>query len=186
MKQITSEREGVSIRAGADEAQGAAHDVATQPDAHAAHQARFYIPVIWKFSLALSVGLLWMAFSIVAAQPWIHDLAGAIGSVPAHLTVYGIAVIPGFMNAFLVASLLLDHRPKVQFETGPLPGLSILVAAYNEAANIAATIESIAKQNYPGPLQVIVINDGSTDGTAETLASLDYPWLEVINLAHNG
>ena len=186
MKQITSEREGVSIRGGADQAQDEAHEMGSQSTGHAAHHAWFYMPVIWKFSFALTISLLWMAFSIVAAQPWIRDLAEVIGSVPAHVTVYGIAVIPGFMNAFLVASLLLDHRPKVQAETGPLPGISILVAAYNEAANIATTIESIAKQNYPGPLQVIVINDGSTDTTAQQLAKLDYPWLEVLNLAHNG
>lgn len=183
---MTSERDGVSIRGGADEAQDEAQERAALPEVQAVHHARFYIPVIWKFSLALAVGLLWTAFSIVAAQPWIRDLAGVIGSVPAHLTVYGIAVIPGFMNAFLVASLLLDHRPKVHVVPEPLPGISILVAAYNEATNIAGTIESIAKQNYPGPLQVIVINDGSTDATAEQLAALDYPWLEVLNLAHNG
>jgi len=47
------------------------------------------------------------------------------------------------------------------------PPLSILVAAYNEENTIASTIESIAKQDYPGELQVIVINDGSSDGTLE-------------------
>lgn len=187
MKQITSEREGVSTRGRVDGLEGdGPGEATTAPVSPPALHARFYVPVIWKFSIALSAGVLWMVFSIFAAQPWIHDLARVIGSVPANLTVFGIAVIPGFMNAFLVASLLLDHRPKVHADTGPLPGISILVAAYNEAANITGTIESIAKQNYPGPLQVIVINDGSTDGTAEKLAALDYPWLEVLNLSRNG
>ncbi len=36
----------------------------------------------------------------------------------------------------------------------------MLVAAYNEEASIEETLISIDRQNYPGPLQVIVINDG--------------------------
>lgn len=69
-------------------------------------------------------------------------------------------------ECFLLAGLLLDRRPpKKKMEK--CPPLSILVAAYNEENTIASTIESIAKQDYPGELQVIVINDGSSDGTLE-------------------
>lgn len=187
MKQLTNEREGAPLKD--ERAQGPAEEsrnAAPQTSAVAAHGHGFYVPVVWKFSAALTLSVLWMAFSVVAAQPWIHDLSRVVGTVVAHLVVYGVAVVPGFMNAFLVASLLFDRRPPVHDATGPLPGVSILVAAYNEAANIAATIESIALQNYPGPLQVIVINDGSTDGTAERLAALNYPWLEVLHLERNG
>jgi biofilm PGA synthesis N-glycosyltransferase PgaC len=35
-------------------------------------------------------------------------------------------------------------------------------------------------------MEVIVINDGSTDGTAMVLATLHYRWLQVLNLATNG
>lgn len=179
MKQLTNEREGRPLK----------DERALSPEAAPSEvlpNGGFYVPVVWKFSVALAVSVLWMAFSIVAARAWIHDLAGVIGTVAAHLVVYGVAVVPGFMNAFLVVSLLLDKRPVVHDIAGPLPGVSVLVAAYNEAANIAATIESIARQNYPGPLQVIVINDGSTDDTAQQLAGLSYPWLEVIHLERNG
>lgn len=144
-----------------------------------------YIPVRRKFVLAMAAGLGWMAFSIVAAEAWIRDLSLAIGPVASYLAIYGIAVIPGFMNAFLVVSLLLDRRPPVREALAPLPGITILVAAYNEESNIVATIESIALQHYPGPLQVVVINDGSTDATAEKLAGLQYSWLEVMNLERN-
>ena len=34
-------------------------------------------------------------------------------------------------------------------------------------------------------MEVIVINDGSTDGTAHALAALQHPWLQVINLERN-
>ena len=46
------------------------------------------------------------------------------------------------------------------------PGVTILIAAYNEAAGIAATIENKLALDYPqDKLEIIVISDGSTDGT---------------------
>lgn len=145
----------------------------------------FYVPVRWKFVLALLAGIVWMGFSIYAADLWIRDLGKVIGVIAAHLVIYGIAVVPGFMNAFLIVSLLLDRRPPAKSSGARLPGVSILVAAYNEEANIVATVESIGRQHYDGPLQVLVINDGSTDSTAEQLAGLNYPWLQVLNLERN-
>lgn len=146
----------------------------------------FYLGIRWKFAIALVTGLAWGAFSLWAAQAWLRDFSALVGAPLAHLVVFGIAIIPGFMNAFLVSSLLLDRRPPVRVQGGMLPGVTILVGAYNERASIASTIESIAKQDYPGALQVIVINDGSSDGTAEVLAGIRQPWLEVINLERNG
>ena len=149
-------------------------------------RGRLYIPVRRKFALAMAAGFAWMLFSLVAAQTWIEQLSQVTGPVAAWLAIVGIAILPGFMNAFLVASLLLDRRPPIREHAGGrLPGITVLVAAYNEQANIAATVESLARQDYPGPLQVIVINDGSTDGTAQVLAGIRHPWLQVVNLARN-
>ncbi len=46
--------------------------------------------------------------------------------------------------------------------------VSMLVPAYNEAATIAASVRSMLQLNYPD-YEVIVINDGSRDGTMDTL-----------------
>ena len=163
------------------------HDSGVQPASAQPVAKGAYFSVRLKFGLAFTAGLLWMAFSIFVAERWIGDLSLVIGKVPAYLTIYGVAVIPGFMNAFLVASLLLDRRPPLRdVETTSLPGITILVAAYNEENYIAETIESIALQEYAGPVQVIVINDGSTDATASKLAAVNYPWLEVMTLERNG
>jgi poly-beta-1,6-N-acetyl-D-glucosamine synthase len=153
--------------------------------AAARRDRRLYLSVRTKFTLSLLLGLLWAAFSLWIARTWLAEFSAIVGAIPAHLVVFGIAIIPGFMNAFLVTSLLLDRRPAVRIAHGNLPRLSILVAAYNEEGSIASTIHSIARQDYPGALQVIVIDDGSTDGTAAILAGLDYPWLEVIKLPRN-
>lgn len=147
---------------------------------------RWYLGVRAKYVISLAAAIGWAAFSYAVARVWLGELSGRIGAVPAHLAVFGIAIIPGFMNAFLVASLLLDRRPPVRGREHDWPGVSILVAAYNEEASIATTVASIAAQGYPGPLQVIVVNDGSTDGTARALATLSHPWLEVLDLPRNG
>lgn len=103
-------------------------------------------------------------FSIYIAGAWMHDLGSLTHPVFALWVLTFIAFVPGFMNAFLATSLLLDRRPSRQT---PLvyPGVSVLVAAYNEETGIGATLESIARLNYLGRVEAIVINDGSSDGT---------------------
>ena len=51
---------------------------------------------------------------------------------------------------------------------------SVIVPAYNEAANIAATVRSLVASDYPA-LEVIVVDDGSTDGTADIVERLRLP-----------
>jgi poly-beta-1,6-N-acetyl-D-glucosamine synthase len=156
------------------------------PAARAREPRRLYLSVRAKFSLAMLCSVAWMVFSIHAAEPWVAQLSGVAGETLAWVVVGGIAILPGFMNAFLVVGLLLDRRPTILPMPRRMPGVTLLVAAYNEQESIALTIGSIAAQHYPGPLQVIVINDGSTDRTAEVLAGISHPWLEVVNLARNG
>ncbi|MDH0899551.1 glycosyltransferase family 2 protein [Comamonas aquatica] len=157
------------------------------PDAPDPQRPRWYLPVRAKFRIAIAASVLWACGAAWLAQRWVHDLSQQTGPVLAYLVIYGIAVIPGFMNAFLVVSLLLDRRPrfKPQPATGALPAITILVAAYNEAASILGTLESIDRQDYPGPLSVIVVNDGSTDNTLELLGTVHYPWLRVLDIGRN-
>jgi biofilm PGA synthesis N-glycosyltransferase PgaC len=146
-----------------------------------------YISVRTKFSIAVLGAILWAAASAYLAQDWLSELSSHIGFLLAWLVIVGIAIIPGFMNAFLLISLALDRRPK-RVPLEQYPPISILIAAYNEAANIVDTIKSIDRQLYSGELEVIVINDGSTDATASLVAAAtaNYPWLKLIDLQRNG
>jgi biofilm PGA synthesis N-glycosyltransferase PgaC len=124
-----------------------------------------YLPVASKFVVALAVAIAWTALSVWLSQPWLHDLADVVGWTLAILVIAFIAYVPGFMNTFLISTILLDRRPK-RSTIEHYPDLSILVACFNEAANVTKTITSLALQNYPGRMDILILDDGSTDGTA--------------------
>ncbi len=146
-----------------------------------------YIPVRTKFAICLVLATVWMVGSIWVSQPWFEELGRHIGPVMAVFIITFIAIVPGFMNAFLMAALALDRRPRVP-PRDEHPGITVLVAAYNEAGSIEDTVRSILRQDYPGPLQVIVINDGSKDNTADIVRGLlpEDPRLELIDVQPNG
>jgi hopene-associated glycosyltransferase HpnB len=50
--------------------------------------------------------------------------------------------------------------------------VAVVVPARDEAENIGSSIRSLLAQEYPGELSVILVDDNSTDGTAEIAASL--------------
>jgi biofilm PGA synthesis N-glycosyltransferase PgaC len=148
-------------------------------------RSKWYLLVRDKLFLSLALATLWTGFSIYVALPWMNDLANAIGWPLAIFVVTGVALIPGYSNAFIVAGLLFDHRPQFS-QHAPLPPLSILVAAYNEQDCIADTLASYAAQHYDAPLEITVIDDGSTDATAQRIrdfiAAARYPVNQKISL----
>ena len=50
--------------------------------------------------------------------------------------------------------------------SGPWPAIAVVIPARDEAECVAATIASLIRQNYPGLLHVILVDDQSCDGTA--------------------
>jgi cellulose synthase/poly-beta-1,6-N-acetylglucosamine synthase-like glycosyltransferase len=64
-------------------------------------------------------------------------------------------------------TLRATHKPKLQ-EDADLPAISLLLPCHNEEQVIAWTLESLLALDYPPEkLEILVINDGSTDRTAE-------------------
>ncbi len=47
------------------------------------------------------------------------------------------------------------------------PSVTVVVPARNEADVIGQAMASLLQQDYPGPLRVVLVDDGSDDGTAE-------------------
>ncbi len=127
---------------------------------------RFYVPVLAKYLIAVGLAGAWLLFSVVVSQAWLADLTELTSRWFALTVLTFIAYLPGFMNAFLIVALLLDKRPP-RSSPKNYPPLSILVAAYQEERTIVHTMASIAKETYPGSIELIILNDGSRDGTAE-------------------
>jgi biofilm PGA synthesis N-glycosyltransferase PgaC len=143
-----------------------------------AHPHRPYVPVRVKYALCLLMSTAWLALSVWLSLKWLGDLSAIFGRPLAIFAICFIAWVPGYMNAFLIASICLDRRPARK----PLityPGVTVLVACYNEQEAIGQTIESLATQDYPGPLQILILDDGSTDASVTharaTIAACDPP-----------
>lgn len=148
------------------------------------HFRRVYLTVRGKFAVAAAFSFLWFALCFWLALPWMRDLASLAGWTASIVVIGGIALIPGLMNAFLTICLLLDNRPPRK-RPARYPGVTILIAAFNEGKSIARTLGSIAGQDYPGEFEAIVIDDCSTDETAQMVEQQPFRWLRLIRQERN-
>jgi hopene-associated glycosyltransferase HpnB len=87
------------------------------------------------------------------------------------MSLYGIAVIPVLIWAYLLIGRGQFWRVAAQ-SAAILPPpearcVVVLVPARNEASVIGTTVASLARQTFNGVIHLIVIDDDSTDGTAE-------------------
>lgn len=66
--------------------------------------------------------------------------------------------------------------------------ISYCMPAYNSAATIAESVESIMNDNFENGDEIIIVNDGSTDATPEVILNLQkkYPLIKVINQENKG
>ena len=131
-----------------------------------------------------AVTALWFGFTVWAASFWFEALADSVGLVAATFFTGGLALVPSTMNMFIVATLLLDKRPPRR-ALARYPALSVLMYVRDQAQSIAQTIESIRRQEYPGPFEVILIDDASTDRTAQIVRDMGYRWIKVLRQSRN-
>jgi cellulose synthase/poly-beta-1,6-N-acetylglucosamine synthase-like glycosyltransferase len=76
------------------------------------------------------------------------------------------------------------HRRRRQRLPRVLDPVSVIVPAYNESAGIEAAVRSLVASDHP--VEVIVVDDGSTDGTADLVESLRLPGVRVIRQPNGG
>jgi biofilm PGA synthesis N-glycosyltransferase PgaC len=148
---------------------------------------RFYLRVRTRFFLTIAAGLVWAALSTWIALGWIDDLGRVLTLPVAIAVIAGIAIVPGYLNVQLASSLLFDRPRPIDFAQ-TYPAVTLVVAAYNEEEAIAETLQYALRQDYPGALEVVVADDGSTDSTvaiASAVAGTD-PRVRVVLAEHGG
>ncbi|WP_437377229.1 glycosyltransferase [Inquilinus limosus] len=67
-----------------------------------------------------------------------------------------------FQGRFWEAETAPEAPPPAEW-----PGVAVVIPARNEAEGIGAAVGSLLRQAYPGRLRVVVVDDQSTDGTAD-------------------
>lgn len=102
------------------------------------------------------------------------------------LAVIGVLV---FLRFGLMLLLSFGHARKVRrrrFRWGPAvtEPVTVLVPAYNEKECIENTVRSLMESDHP--IEVIVIDDGSSDGTADIVDDMWLPNVRVVRQANAG
>jgi len=67
-----------------------------------------------------------------------------------------------------------------------MPRLSIIIPVYNEKDTILKVLERIEQVDFPVDREIIIIDDGSTDGTTEMLKKLDNRYRVVFSSSNQG
>ncbi|MFJ6465633.1 glycosyltransferase [Streptomyces sp. NPDC091387] len=104
----------------------------------------------------------------------------------AGLAVIGVLVITRFGLMLLLSFVHARRVRKRDFSWGePVTRpVTVLVPAYNERECIANTVRSLVASDYP--VEVIVIDDGSTDGTANIVEAMRLPNVRVVRQRNAG
>ncbi len=103
-------------------------------------------------------------------------LESAVIGFNSFVIIYFLALNSLYLLIVLIASRAQRRAQRMSSETAledlfanPLtPGVSVLVPAYNEEPSIVSSVHSILDLRYP-QLEVVIVDDGSTDGTFDVL-----------------
>jgi cellulose synthase/poly-beta-1,6-N-acetylglucosamine synthase-like glycosyltransferase/peptidoglycan/xylan/chitin deacetylase (PgdA/CDA1 family) len=125
---------------------------------------------IAEFGGWLVVGTVWAGDALAAALSWLLIISTVLAALRT-LVVLGCAAV---------------HVRRVRAPRHPEFGqpVSVIIPAYNEEVGIAATVRSALASRHP--VEVIVVDDGSTDRTADIVESLGLAGVKLIRQRNAG
>ncbi|MFE1955615.1 polysaccharide deacetylase family protein [Streptomyces sp. NPDC059524] len=128
--------------------------------------------------LELAKGKAWI-YAVQASENITTVLVGG-------LAVIGVLVMGRFVLMLLLSVIHARRVRRKGFAWGPpiTEPVSVLVPAYNEAKCIENTVRSLMLSEHP--IEVIVIDDGSSDGTARIVENLRLPNVRVVRQLNAG
>lgn len=120
-----------------------------------------------------------MSFTTISQLPYAGKytqqfITSLIKTVPCYELTLGpdVASVPDTIKRFLNGEIIPEASPAGDETTRYRPMISVIVPVYNGERFIADAIQTIQNQNYPS-LEIIFINDGSTDNSEAVIQSLD-------------
>ncbi|WP_107248173.1 bifunctional polysaccharide deacetylase/glycosyltransferase family 2 protein [Carbonactinospora thermoautotrophica] len=125
----------------------------------------------------------WRGVTLVTA---VRVATFVIAVCAAALLVTGVLILARLLLMLAFASRHARRRKSRDWSWGPpvTEPVSVIVPAYNEKECIADTVRSLVASDHP--VEVIVVDDGSTDGTADIVESLRLPNVTVIRKPNGG
>ncbi|MFI1814762.1 bifunctional polysaccharide deacetylase/glycosyltransferase family 2 protein [Streptomyces sp. NPDC020422] len=107
----------------------------------------------------------------VGVLSWLLYAAGAVSALRA-------------LAVFVAARRHVRKRRRRPWGPPVTEPVSVIVPAYNESAGIEAAVRSLLASDHP--VEVIVVDDGSTDGTADIVEALRLPGVRVLRQQNAG
>ncbi len=122
------------------------------------------------------------------AMVWIVRISdGVLNGLTWFLLVVGVLTVGRLLLMVIGARRHARRRqdPGFRWGTPVRAPVSVIVPAYNEERCIAATVRSLAESRYP-EVEVVVVDDGSTDGTAAIVEALGLAGVRLIRRENGG
>lgn len=106
------------------------------------------------------------------------------------MLAYPFLFIAIFFESFVLVTLLSKpaRAARARGQSAKTPSVAVIVPCWNEAATVAATCDSLLTLEYPREkLEIILVDDGSTDGTREVMARFArHPQVRIIHKENGG
>ncbi|MGC4897529.1 bifunctional polysaccharide deacetylase/glycosyltransferase family 2 protein [Micromonospora sp. DT31] len=127
----------------------------------------------------------WQGTVLVGAVRVADGMFGLFGVL---FVLVGVLTVGRALLLILVARRHAARRRRPDWSWGPpvTEPVSVIVPVYNEKEGIAAAVSSLATGDHPGGIEVVVVDDGSTDGSADIVAALRLPNVRIVRKPNGG
>ena len=128
---------------------------------------------LWRVLRVVAVSIVIVSVALVLTIKWQNIRFFWFDPV-----MFAYSLLVGFylLTRFLFAAFYRPAPPRSE-----LPSISVIIPVYNEEKYIGRCLQNVMESNYPADkMQVIVINDGSTDGSKAAIQRVRERYPEIL------